>query len=302
MEELLNILVEKYRPLTSNGKVANYIPELGKTNPASLAIVVADAAGNTFSAGDYNMRFTLQSASKPFALALALMDNGADVVFDRIGMEPTGDSFNSLMKLETFTSLKPVNPLVNAGAIATTSLIKGPSTEERFARLLQLIKELAPGCNVGFNRDVYISEKQTGDRNRAITYFLRDIKAISGDAEESLDLYFRQCSIEIDCLTLATMARTLAMDCGDADSPIPRQYRRMIRTFMFTCGMYNASGEFAINVGFPSKSGVSGAILGVVPKRYGVGVFGPSLDHKGNSVAGVAMLAELSRELDLYLL
>ena len=302
MEELLNILVDKYRPLTLNGRVANYIPELGKTSPVSLAIVVADAAGNTYSAGDYKMHFTLQSVSKPFALAMALMDNGADVVFDRIGQEPTGDSFNSLMKLETFTSLKPVNPLVNAGAIATTSLINGDSVEDKFDRLLHLITQTAPGCNISFNKDVYMSEKQTGDRNRAIAYFLRDIKALSGDAEESLDLYFRQCSIEVDCLTLATMARTLAMDCDDTNNPIPRHYRRMIRTFMFTCGMYNASGEFAINVGFPAKSGVSGAILGVVPKRYGIGVFGPALDHKGNSVAGVAMLTELSRELDLYLL
>ena len=159
MEELLNILVEKYRPLTSNGKVANYIPELSKMNPTSLALVVADVDGNMWSAGDYKMRFTLQSASKPFALAMALMDNGADVVFDRIGMEPTGDSFNSLMKLETFTSLKPVNPLVNAGAIATTSLINGNSPEDKFDRLLELIKQLAPGCEVGFNSDVYMSEK-----------------------------------------------------------------------------------------------------------------------------------------------
>ena len=142
MEELLNILVDKYRPLTLNGRVANYIPELSKTDPASLAIVVADAYGGVWSAGDCKMRFTLQSASKPFALAMALMDNGADVVFDRIGMEPTGDSFNSLMKLETFTSLKPVNPLVNAGAIATTSLINGESAEDKFDRLLELIKQI----------------------------------------------------------------------------------------------------------------------------------------------------------------
>jgi len=302
MEELLNILVEKYRPLTQQGRVASYIPELSKTANDALGIVVADAAGNTWCAGDVTMRFTLQSASKPFALALALMDNGAEAVFDKIGMEPTGDSFNSLMKLETFTSLKPVNPLVNAGAIATTSLINGETVEDKFSRLMGLISQLAPGCHVGFNQDVYLSERSTGDRNRAIAYFLRDIKAISGIAEESLDLYFRQCSIEIDCFTLASMAQTLALDCDDDKNPIPRNYRRMIRTFMFTCGMYNASGEFAINVGFPAKSGVSGAILGVVPKRYGIGVFGPALDYKGNSVAGVAMLTELSKELDLYLL
>lgn len=300
MEQLLNKLVEKYRPSTVLGRVANYIPELSKTEPSSLGIVVADVNNKVWGSGDTTMRFTLQSTSKPFALALALMDNGADVVFDKIGMEPTGDSFNSLMKLETFTSLKPVNPLVNAGAIAATSLIKGDSTDEKFERLLTLIRTLAPGCHVGFNRDVYLSEKQTGDRNRAIAYFLRDIRAISGSAEESLDLYFRQCSIEVDCFSVAAMAKSIAL--GAEDGPIPRQYCRILRTFMFTCGMYNASGEFAVNVGFPAKSGVSGAILGVVPGRYGIGVFGPALDHKGNSVAGVAMLAELSRIKELALL
>lgn len=300
MHVLLNELVEKYRPLTTEGHVASYIPELSKANNRALGIVVADNLGGIYCAGDSRATFTLQSASKPFALALALMDNGPDAVFSRIGMEPTGDSFNSLMKLETFSSLKPVNPLVNAGAIATTSLIKGASIEEKFNRLLEFIRSLAPGCYVGFNTDVYRSESQTGDRNRAIAYFLRDIKAIEGNAEASLDLYFRQCSIEIDCFTLASMGKTLAE--ADCDGPIPRQYCRIIRTFMFTCGMYNASGEFAVKVGFPAKSGVSGAILGVVPGRLGIGVYGPSLDTKGNSVAGVAILAELSERERLYLL
>ncbi|MDP3059139.1 MAG: glutaminase A, partial [bacterium] len=279
------------------GKVASYIPELSKANPSMFGIVVSDMQGITHSAGNTRVPFTLQSTSKPFALALALMDNGAEKVFSKIGMEPTGDSFNSLLKLETFASLKPVNPFVNAGAITVSSMIHGGTPEEKFARLFSFIESLTGGCYLGFNRQVYLSEKMTGDRNRAIGYFLRDIKAIEGETEPVLDLYFRQCSIETDCFGLSSLAVAIATE---EDSVIPKIYKRILRSFMFTCGMYDASGEFAIRVGVPSKSGVSGAILSAVPGRFGIGVIGPSLDHKGNSVAGVPLLEDLSEKLGLY--
>jgi len=300
LQPLLNDLIAKYKPMTGAGRVASYIPELSKADRNALGIAVADATGVVAHAGDTSVRFTMQSASKPFALALALLDNGPDVVFSRIGMEPTGDSFNSLMRLETFSSLKPVNPLVNAGAIATTALIKGNSVTEKFGRLTEFIRTLAPGCHVGFNADVYRSESESGDRNRAIAYFLRDIKALLGSAEDCLDLYFRQCSLEVDCFTLATLGGALA--ACHSEVLLPREYCRIIRTFMFTCGMYNASGEFSVKVGFPAKSGVSGAVLGVVPGRCGLGVYGPALDTKGNSVGGVALLTELSARENLYIL
>jgi glutaminase len=235
--------------------------------------------------------------SKPFALALALMDNGPEEVFNHIGMEPTGDSFNSLTKLETFSSLKPVNPLVNAGAITTTALIKGNSQSDKFRRLMGFVRELAGEEYVGFDEDVYLSERETGDRNRSIAYFLRDIGALHESVEDTLDLYFRQCSIEVDCRSLAKMATALA---ALGEGLIPVEYRRIIRTFMFTCGMYDASGEFAIKAGIPAKSGVSGGIMAVIPGQYGIATLGPSLDAKGNSVAGIAVLADLSRELNLY--
>ena len=297
MNELLQHLVDKYRPLSGSGKVASYIPELSKADPSTLAIVAREQTGKYYGAGDTTTRFTLQSVSKPFALALALIDNGPEEVFSRIGMEPTGDSFNSLTKLETFSSLKPVNPLVNAGAITTTSLIKGSTLEEKFSRLMHFVSTLADGYPVGFNETVYLSERDTGDRNRAIGYFLRDIKAVECDINETLDLYFRQCSIEIDCYALAAMATALS---SQEDGPIPREYRRIIRTFLFTCGMYDASGEFAVRAGIPAKSGVSGGIMAVVPDRYGIAVLGPALDRRGNSVAGVAVLSELSKELGMY--
>jgi len=294
----LDDMLAKFRPMTAAGRVAGYIPELSKANPDNLGVAICHHDGRAETCGEAGFKFTMQSVSKPFALALALMDNGPESVFSRIGMEPTGDSFNSLMKLETFSSLKPVNPLVNAGAIATTALIKGHSPAVKYERLLRFIQDLAPGCHVGFNEQVYKSECLTGDRNRAIAYFLRDIKAIDGEAEECLDLYFRQCSIEVDCVTLAHLGRSLA-SMGVGRCSIPPAYARIIRTFMFTCGMYDASGEFAIKVGIPAKSGVSGAIMGVVPNRLGIGVYGPALDPKGNSVAGVALLQELS-QLDAW--
>ena len=297
MEDLLRRLIRDNRELTIRGNVARYIPQLSKADPATLGVAVCDLGGGFALAGDTSTRFTLQSVSKPFALALALMDNGPEEVFNHIGMEPTGDSFNSLTKLETFSSLKPVNPLVNAGAITTTALIKGASQAEKFSRLASFVQELAGEEYVGFDEDVYLSEKETGDRNRSIAYFLRDIGALQESVEDTLDLYFRQCAIEVDCRSLAKMATALATE---DEGLIPMEYRRIIRTFMFTCGMYDASGEFAIKAGIPSKSGVSGGIMAVIPGRYGIATLGPSLDAKGNSVAGIAVMADLSRELNLY--
>lgn len=297
MEDLLRRLIRDNRELTERGNVARYIPQLSKADPATLGVAVCDLQGQFSLAGDTDTRFTLQSVSKPFALALALIDNGPDEVFNHIGMEPTGDSFNSLTKLETFSSLKPVNPLVNAGAITTTALIRGDSQAEKFNRLMDFVRSLAGDEYVGFAEDVYLSEKETGDRNRSIAYFLRDIGALHSGVEDTLDLYFRQCSIEVDCRTLAKMATALA---SEGEGLIPVEYRRIIRTFLFTCGMYDASGEFAVKAGIPAKSGVSGGIMAVIPGRYGIATLGPALDAKGNSVAGIEIMAGLSRELGLY--
>ncbi len=293
MQQALDAIVTKNRPLTSLGRVASYIPELANSNPNALGVAVVTADGQVFQAGDYHVRFTLQSVSKVFALMLALQDRGFDGVFSRIGMEPTGDAFNSLIKLENFASLRPLNPLINAGAIATTALIEGASVEERFQRLYSFIESMAGPGHLGFNERVYASEKATGDRNRAIAYFLRDIHAVHGDVTEILDLYFRQCSIEIDVLGLATLGRRLALG-PEVEPVIPEAVLRIVRTFMYTCGMYDASGEFAIKVGIPAKSGVSGDIMAVAPGKMGIGVIAPALDKKGNSQAGVQLLADLS--------
>lgn len=295
MKQLLEQIVARNRPLTQKGQVATYIPELSKADPAVLGVTAVDAQGNVFFAGDCHVGFTLQSISKPIALILALLDRGFDHVFSRIGMEPTGDSFNSLTKLETFASLRPLNPMINAGAIATTALIKGKTVGERFERILGLVRALAGNREIEMNQKVYLSEKQTGDRNRAIAYFLRDLGVLEGDVEETLDLYFRQCAIQVTCTDMAKIAWSLAL----GNENLPASVLRTVKTLMLTCGMYNASGEFAVRVGIPAKSGVSGGILAVVPERMGIGVIGPSLDEKGNSIAGIGVLADLSRELKL---
>lgn len=298
MQNALETIVEQNRFLTKQGQVASYIPELAIADADAIGICLIDGEGKQYLAGDIDLRFTLQSISKVFALMLALEDRGFAGVFDHIGMEPTGDAFNSIVKLEMFASLRPLNPLINAGAIATSALIEGDTAAERFSRLYDYIKAIAGAGHISFNEKVYLSEKATGDRNRAIGYFLRDIGALHGDVEEALDLYFRQCSIETDVVGLAVLARRLAQK-PEAQPILNREILRIARTFMYTCGMYDATGEFSIKVGIPAKSGVSGAIMATAPAQgTGIGVIAPALDKKGNSKAGVQVLADLSRMLE----
>ena len=302
MKSILENTISSNKKYTSNGKVASYIPELKKANQDDLGICIIDKNNNMYCAGDYNKKFTIQSISKPIVLALALMDNEWEYVFSKVGMEPSGDPFNSIMKLETNDTKKPSNPMINAGAIVTTSLIKGSSLEEKEERMLQFFRRLANNDSIGINYEVYKSEKLTGDRNRAMAYLLKNDGFIDGDVEEVLDLYFKQCSIEIDCVDLARIGINLAMYGIDIESKerlISEKVSRMVKTFMVTCGMYDASGEFAIRVGIPAKSGVGGGIMASVPDIMGIGVYGPALDKKGNSIAGVKVLEDLSEKLEL---
>jgi len=302
MQTLLQELVKRNKKYTKEGKVATYIPELSKMDPDKLGIVVVDTSNKIYRAGDFSLKFTMQSMSKPIVLLLALMDAGEEVVFSKVGKEPTGDPFNSIMKLETHEKSKPFNPLINAGAITVTSLIKGNSLEEKFNRIINMVRRISKNPNLEINKDVYLSEKATGDRNRAIAYFLRDNGILEGNVEDVLDLYFRQCSIEVTCEDIARMGMFLAnqgIDIETGEKIVSKHVTQIIKTFMVTCGMYDASGEFAIDVGIPSKSGVSGGIISSVPNKMGIGVVGPALDSKGNSIAGVRLLKDLSQELKL---
>lgn len=298
----LQDLVKRAREYTHQGKVADYIPALGKADPSKLAVAIYEEGGRCLSAGNITEMFTLQSVSKIITLALAIMDRGEDFVFEQVGMEPTGDPFNSIAKLESLKPSKPLNPMINAGALTVTNMIRGADTKEKLGRLLALIHDMTNNTSITYSKEVAQSEFETADLNRSLCYFLRQHGVIDSNVEELMGLYTKQCAIEVDCLDLARIGTVFALNGLDPDNGrkiIPSHIARLCKTFMVTCGMYNASGEFAIKVGIPAKSGVSGAILSAVPGRFGIGIYGPSLDEIGNSVAGIKFLDMLSNRYHL---
>lgn len=301
MEDLLKNLVKNNQAKSKLGEVANYIPELDKAKKDALGICIYDIDGNEYCAGDCEEKFTIQSISKIITLMLAILDNGEEYVFSKVGMEPTGDPFNSIKKLETSSRKRPYNPLINAGAIAVSSMIKGKDAREKFQRLLEFVRKISEDDTLDVNYKIYCGESETGNRNRAMGYFLKSQNIIEGNVEDALDVYFKQCSIEATAKNLARIGLFLARDgkTSTGEQVINPRIATIVKTLMVTCGMYDSSGEFAVRVGIPSKSGVGGGIVSVVPGKMGIGVFGPSLDKRGNSVAGVAVLEELSKELSL---
>jgi glutaminase len=301
MQEIIEKLVAKNQPLTAKGVVASYIPELDKANKSALGVFILDKERNEYCVGDYQTKFTMQSISKIVSLMLAILDNGEDYIFTKVGMEPTGDPFNSITKLETSNMKRPYNPMINAGAIAISSFIKGRDEREKFARLLDFARQVMEDKTLDVNYKIYCGESETGNRNRAMGYFLKSEGVIEGNVEEALDVYFKQCSIEVNTRNLATLGLFLANNgkLSTGEKIVSTRIAKIVKTLMVTCGMYDASGAFAIRVGLPSKSGVGGGIVSVVPRKMGIGVYGPSLDPKGNSLAGSAFLEDFSRELKL---
>jgi len=284
------------------GEVATYIPELAHADSGWFGICVATTDGHVYEVGASRIPFTIQSISKPFAYGLALGDRGRARVLDKVGVEPTGEAFNSI-RLDAGSG-RPLNPMVNAGAIATTSLVAGDSAGDRLHRLLATLS-LYAGRRLELDVDVYRSECETGHRNRAIAHLLRNFSILEDDPEEPLDLYFKQCSVSVTCLDLSLMAATLA---NGGVNPLTRE--RAIRgelvpsvlSVMTTCGMYDNAGEWLYEIGLPAKSGVAGGVLAVLPGQLGIGVFSPPLDERGNSVRGVAVCRELSRDFGLHFL
>ncbi|PDM41010.1 MULTISPECIES: glutaminase A [unclassified Geobacillus] len=298
----LEQFVEQAKQYARYGKVADYIPALGKADPNDLSIAIYLPDGNVIDAGDTTHKVTLQSISKIIALALVLMDRGEQEVFRKVGMEPTGDPFNSIAKLEEIQPAKPLNPMINAGALAVTHMIAGASVAERFERLLQFVRKLSGNPTISYSEEVARSEFETAFLNRSLCYFLKQHGIINEDVEELMDLYTKQCAIEMTCIDLARIGLVFAMDGCDPftdEQMMPLDVARICKTFMVTCGMYNASGEFAIKIGIPAKSGVSGGILAAVPGRFGIGIFGPALDEKGNSITGMKLLELLSKTYSL---
>jgi len=284
-----------------DGQVATYIPELAKADPNWFGICLVTTEGHVYEVGDSRQQFTIQSISKPFVYGLALEDNTRSEVFKRISVEPTGDAFNAI-SLEPGTG-RPRNPMINAGAIAAAGLIAGKEPQTRLRRMLEMLS-LYVGREVAIDESVYRSESTTGHRNRAIGHMLRNFDILTETPEPVVDLYFKQCSVSVNCRDLAVMAATLA---NHGTNPITGrqairgEYVESVLSVMSSCGMYDYAGEWIYRVGMPAKSGVSGGVIAVLPGQLGIGVFSPLLDNHYNSIRGLQVCDDLSRHFNLHL-
>ena len=299
IQEIVNLTHKKYAAV-HDGELATYIPELGKANPADFAICVATVDGRVFSTGDWSQEFTIQSVCKPFAYQMALEHFGRERTLSHVGVEPSGDAFNSI-ELNPRT-MRPYNPMVNAGAIAIASLIKGENLAAGVSSFVQRM-QLAAGRKLSIDRAVFASESATGNRNRAMAYLMLNFGVIDEDVNHTLHQYFSQCSLLVNCRDLAIMAATLAnlgINPVTRDTVFDFQYIRDVLAVMFTCGLYDHAGEWAYHVGLPAKSGVGGGVLAVVNRQLGIAVYSPRLDEKGNSVRGILACRELASRLGLH--
>ncbi len=283
------------------GAVADYIPQLATADPEAFGIAAVSVHGHSYGTGDYRTPFTIQSMSKPFVYALALEALGVEAVCERIGVEPSGEAFNAI---SFDPSGRPENPLINAGAIVTTSLIPGADGAERFAAIRAGLSRFA-GRDLELDESVYASEAATGFRNLALAALARSTDALRVPVEDALDPYFRQCSLLVDAHDVAVMGGTLAaggVNPITGERVVSADVARHVLSVMTGCGMYDRSGAWMVSVGIPAKSGVGGGIVAATPGEYGIGVFSPPLDEAGNSSRGVAVLQRMSGEFGLHLL
>lgn len=302
MKRLLEEILENCKKYTVEGTVSNYIPELAKANKHEFGICVINNTDEIYCVGDCEKKFTMQSVVKPMILLLALMDRGKDCVQELVGMESTGKPFDAFNYSDQALRNEHINPMINTGAIALCTLIRGETYEEKFERLLNLTRELSGNPNLQVDADVYLSEKLTGSKNRALAYMLKAYGMLGDDVEEVLDCYFKACSIKVSSIDLARIGFLLAnhgINPVSGEKICDSGYTRYINAVLMTCGMYDGSGEFAVNVGVPAKSGVGGGIMAVIPNRMGIGLYSPGLDNKGNSIAGIKALELLSQKLKL---
>ena len=279
------------------GTVADYIPELAKVSADHFGIAVIAADGTEHVAGDADTAFSIQSVSKLFALVEAL-SRGGDRVWDRVGREPSGSTFNSIVQLEAEGG-RPRNPFINAGAIAVTDLI-AQGTREGIGDILRLIRGLAGDDSIAVDGAVAYSEAATGFRNAALGNYMKAFGTIDGPVASTLDVYFHQCAIAMSCRQLARSGRFLAhggVDPRSGRNVVSPERARRLNALMLTCGHYDASGEFAFQVGLPAKSGVGGGILAIAPGRASIAVWSPGLSPQGNSLLGTAALEELAQAM-----
>src|SRR5688572_17894175 len=279
-----------------------YKPELGAAERDRFSICIVRTRGDAYQTGDHDRPFALQSISKVFVYGLALADHGRDYVLEHVGVEPSGDAFNSIVFDER--NNRPYNPMVNAGALVTTDLVRGKDPAEKFERILGTLRSFAGNQSLGVDEDTFEAEIRTADRNRATGYLMRSQGMLSGDVEGILALYLRQCSVQVTCRDLAVMAATLAnggVNPLTGERALPLRHVREVLSVLHTCGMYDAAGKWVFDVGIPAKSGVSGGIMAVLPGKGGLAVFSPGLDEYGNSVRGIGVCREISERLGLHL-
>lgn len=298
---ILEKAMEIGRSVIPDGEVATYIPELGKADKNKLGIFIHTVDGQKYSIGNTDERFTIQSISKIISYALVLESYDFNYVFEKVGMEPSGEAFNSLIELD-LNSNRPFNPMINSGALTVASLLLPKFS---FDDIHAISRRLCMDPDIGFDEDVYNSEMSHISRNRAIAYLLESKGIIENNVEDTLKLYTKLCSMTVTAETLANFGLVLAnggINPVNGFRMLSEPVVKIIKTIMLTCGMYDSSGEFAVRVGIPTKSGVGGGLLSAVDKAMGIGIFGPSLDEKGNCIAGKAVLEYLSNKLDLHFL
>ncbi|MBA2443466.1 MAG: glutaminase A, partial [Rubrobacter sp.] len=269
---------------------------------ARFGICLATTDGEVYLAGDHDHLFPLQSISKAFVYGMALEDCGRETVLEHVGVEPSGEAFNSIEFDERAN--RPHNPMVNAGALATTNLVLGGHGPNAcMERILATLRRYAANERLRVDERIFAAQMRDTDRNRAIAYLMRSHGMISGDVEETLELYLKQCSVCVTTRDLGVMAATLAGGCTNPETgerALAARYTRDLLSVMHTCGMYDAAGQWAYDVGLPAKSGVSGGIMAVVPGKLGIAVYSPGLDSYGNSARGIKVCEEISERLGLH--
>ncbi len=297
----LRAVLDHIRP-NRDGAVADYVPQLASADPDPFGIALVSMSGRKYAVGDCEQPFTIQSISKAFVYALAVSDHGMEAVLDRVGVEPSGEAFNAI-KLEAGTG-RPPNPMVNAGAMLTTSLVRAQYPEERLERIIACLSAFA-GRRLEVDQDVAQSELDTASRNRALLYLMQGAGSLREPVEEVLSVYCQQCAISVTATDLAVMAATLAnggVNPVTGVHVVDEEVTVRTQAVMATCGMYDYSGEWLLRVGLPAKSGVAGGLIAVGPASFGIGTFSPRLDDRGNSVRGISVARTIADRFELHLM
>lgn len=311
-QKLMDDWITHFRAFTSEGKNASYIPALENANSTHLGITIIEPDGTILKSGDSDVMFTLQSISKVISFIAACMHHGIPYVLERVDLEPTGDPFDSIIRLEMHKQGKPFNPMINAGAITVSSILPGETPQTKLESVFLLMEKML-GKPSSYSEEVFRSEWETANRNRALAYYLKETGYLEIDVEEALEVYLKQCSIEVTTEDIALIGLILAHDGYHPirkEQILPKEVSRLAKSLMLTCGVYNNSGRFAAFIGIPSKTGVSGGIMTAVPPRArdealpllqgcGIGIYGPAIDEYGSSVAGVMLLQEIAKTWDL---